>query len=77
MSNPKIPKELDAIADLVLAYRPNPKTKAAKQRKRLAAKIAKVGKEIAQEEGEAERYVEERRESIHKGARRAPKRFRL
>jgi len=29
------------------------------------------------EEAEAERYVEERRESIRKGARRAPKRFRL
>ena len=29
------------------------------------------------DEMEAQRYVEERRESIHKGARRAPKKFRL
>lgn len=36
-----VPKELDAIADVVLAYRPKPKTKSAKKRKRRAAKIAK------------------------------------
>ena len=33
------PKELDAIADTVLAYRPKPKSKAAKSRKRKASKI--------------------------------------
>ena len=33
--------------------------------------------QVRREEAEAERYVEERRESIRKGARRAPKRFRL
>jgi hypothetical protein len=31
---PKTPPELDRIADKVLAYRPKPKTKAAKRRKR-------------------------------------------
>jgi hypothetical protein len=38
---PKTPKVLDAIADVVLAYRPKPKSKPAKKRKRRAAKIAK------------------------------------
>jgi hypothetical protein len=32
--NRKVPNELDRIADCVLAYRPKPKTKAAKRRKR-------------------------------------------
>jgi hypothetical protein len=40
----KIPKELDAIADVVLAYKPKPKTKPAKKRKRRAAKIARETK---------------------------------
>lgn len=37
----KPPKELDKIADLVLNYRPKPKTKAAKKRARKAAKRGK------------------------------------
>jgi hypothetical protein len=37
---PQPPKALDAVADLVLA--PKPKSKPAKKRKRLAAKVAKV-----------------------------------
>lgn len=35
----KPPKELDAIADKVLAFRPKPKSEPAKRRKRKAAKI--------------------------------------
>jgi len=38
---PKIPKELDAIADLVLAYKAKPKSAPGKQRKKKASKIAK------------------------------------
>jgi hypothetical protein len=38
----KVPKALDAIADVVLAYKAKPKTKPAKKRKRRAAKIAKA-----------------------------------
>ena len=38
---PKPPKSLDAIVDLVLAYRPKPKTKPAKRRKRRATKARK------------------------------------
>ncbi|MDP8997635.1 MAG: hypothetical protein M3O03_11640 [Pseudomonadota bacterium] len=39
-------KALDAMADVVLAYRPKPKTKPAKKRKRLAKKLAaKTGKD--------------------------------
>jgi hypothetical protein len=37
----EVPKELDAIADIVLVYKPKPKTKPAKKRKRRAVKIAK------------------------------------
>lgn len=35
----KTPKALDAIADAVLAYRPKPKTKPARRRKRRAKKL--------------------------------------
>jgi len=42
MTNQNPPKELDAIADVVLAYRPKPKTKPAKKRKKLAAKLARA-----------------------------------
>jgi hypothetical protein len=42
MNAPKIPKELDAIADVVLAYRPKPKSKPAKKRKKMAKKLAKL-----------------------------------
>jgi hypothetical protein len=38
----KPPQELDAIADVILAYRPKPKSKTAKKRKRRATKIAKA-----------------------------------
>jgi hypothetical protein len=37
----KPPKEFDAIVDMVLAYKPKPKTKPAKKRKKRAAKIAR------------------------------------
>jgi len=36
-----VPQALDAIADLVLAYRPKPKSNPAKKRKRRTAKIAR------------------------------------
>jgi hypothetical protein len=35
-------KALDAIADVVLAYKPKPKTNPAKRRKKNAKKIAKI-----------------------------------
>jgi hypothetical protein len=41
----EIPKELDAIVDKVLAYKPKAKTKPAKKRKKQAAKIAKSAKQ--------------------------------
>lgn len=44
MSDHKPPKELDAIADLVLAYRPKPKSKGAKKRKKIAKKLAEQHK---------------------------------
>jgi hypothetical protein len=39
-----VPKALDAIADVVLAYKPKPKTKPGKRRKKRAAKAAKIAK---------------------------------
>ena len=36
MTKPKTPKALDAVADIVLAYRPTAKSKPAVQRKRRA-----------------------------------------
>jgi hypothetical protein len=35
-----VPKALDAIADAVLAYRPKPKSKPAKKRRKMAKKLA-------------------------------------
>jgi len=46
MNTPKPPKELDAIADVVLAYRPKPKTKPGKKRKRRAAKLSRLAKPL-------------------------------
>ncbi len=44
MNAPEPPKALNAIADVVLAYRPKPKSKPAKKRNRRANKIAKAAK---------------------------------
>ena len=38
---PKLPKAVEDFADTVLRYRPKPKSKPAKQRRRRASKIAK------------------------------------
>jgi hypothetical protein len=38
-----VPEALNRIVDKVLAYRPKPKTKAAKKRKRLTKKVGKSG----------------------------------
>jgi hypothetical protein len=55
MSTPKPPKELDAAIDVVLAYRPKPKSKPAKKRRKLqkriiAAQAAGEGKGIRKAE---------------------------
>jgi hypothetical protein len=39
----RMPRELDAVVDAVLAYKPKPKTKAAKRRVRREKKKAKNG----------------------------------
>jgi len=39
MSATKPPKELDAIADVVLAYRPKPKSKPAKKRRKMQKRL--------------------------------------
>ena len=41
---PEIPEELNQIVDKVLAYRPKPKTKAAKKRKRKKTALEKKAK---------------------------------
>ena len=38
---PRVPEVLDAMTDAVLAYRPKPKSKAAKKRRRKARRKAK------------------------------------
>lgn len=38
---PKVPKALDLIADVVLSYRPRPKSKPAKERKKKRRKLEK------------------------------------
>lgn len=45
MARDKVPKPLDAVVDVVLAYRPKPQSKPAKRRKRRANKIAKEGRQ--------------------------------
>ena len=47
MKKPKPSKAFDAMVRVVLAYRPKPKSKPAKRRKRRAEKIAKEGHEGA------------------------------
>jgi hypothetical protein len=42
MTKQKPPKELDAIADVVLAYRPKPKTKPAKKRRKMQKRLIAV-----------------------------------
>jgi hypothetical protein len=39
-----VPEALNAITDVVLAYRPKPKSKGARKRKRFKAKIEKQAK---------------------------------
>lgn len=41
MKKPKTPKALDAIADVVLRYKPKPVSNAAKKRKRAQRKVEK------------------------------------
>lgn len=43
----KVPKVLDEIADTVLRYRPKPKSKAAKKRRRKEKRIGKSGENQA------------------------------
>lgn len=42
MTKPKVPKQLDVVTDIVLAYRPTAKSKPARRRKRRANKLAKA-----------------------------------
>ncbi|MCU1226358.1 MAG: hypothetical protein JWQ42_4451 [Edaphobacter sp.] len=41
---PEVPEEINKIVDKVLAYRPKPKTKAAKKRKRKKTALEKQSK---------------------------------
>ena len=47
MSGPLTPKAFEAIVDIVLAYKPKPKSKPAKKRKKRAAKLAKTSPEMS------------------------------
>jgi hypothetical protein len=45
MSDTKPPKELDAIADVVLAYKPKPKSKPAKNRKKMQKRLVAAARD--------------------------------
>jgi len=47
MSKPTPPKELDAIADVVLAYRPKPKSKPGKKRRKMQKRL--IAAQVAHE----------------------------
>jgi hypothetical protein len=46
MSTTKPPEILDKIVDKVLAYRPKPKSKGAKKRKKLARKLSSAAPKV-------------------------------
>ena len=48
MSAPAPPKALDAMVDVVLAYKPEPRSKPAKKRKRRAAKVRATPRDASQ-----------------------------
>ena len=50
MSELRAPKVLDAIADLVLAYKPKPKSKPAKKRKKQAKKLGRLNRSLENSE---------------------------
>jgi hypothetical protein len=54
MSTTKPPDILDKIVDKVLAYKPKPKSKAAKQRKRLARKLSSAAPNVGRAEKDRE-----------------------
>ncbi|MBN9091444.1 MAG: hypothetical protein J0J01_31380 [Reyranella sp.] len=74
MSANKPPVILDKIADLILAYRPKPKSKGAKKRKKAAKKLAEAA---SQHFEEVDRHIAAAREEIDAGARPRKRRFRL
>ncbi len=74
----KPPEILDKIADLVLALRPKPKTKAAKTRKKAAKKLAEtIAADVVEGRERAEKHIAEARQEIEDGARPRKGRFRL
>jgi hypothetical protein len=54
MSANKPPEVLDKIVDKVLAYRPKPKSKGAKKRKKLARKLSSAAPKVDRAENERE-----------------------
>ena len=45
MTKAKVPKQLDAVVDVVLAYKPKTQSKPAKRRRRRAKKLATEGRQ--------------------------------
>jgi len=74
MSAHKPPEILDKIADLVLAFRPKPKSKGAKKRKKAVKKLAA---EASQHIKEVDRHYTAAQEEIDAGARPRKRKFRL
>lgn len=74
MSGQKPPEILNRIADLVLAYRPRPKSEGAKKRKNAAKKLAA---EASQSIKEVDRHIAAAQGEVDAGARPRKRRFRL
>ena len=74
MSAHKPPEILNKIADLILAYRPAPKSKGAKKRKKAVKKLAE---EASRQFEEVDRRITAAQEEIDAGARPRKRRFRL
>lgn len=74
MSDQKPPEILNRIADLILAYRPKPKSKGAKKRTKAVRKLAS---EASQRLKEVDEHIAAAQEEIDAGARPRKRRFRL
>lgn len=74
----KPPEILDKIADLVLAFRPKPKSKGARKRKKAVKKLAEtIAADVVEGRERANKRIEKARQEIEDGALSRKGRFRL
>lgn len=73
---PNTPKILDMIVDLVLSHKPKREDDEGKPTRRTVAKIDGELEKVSERQEEIRESIKKRKESIHKGARRAKVRYR-